>query len=67
MGNSLGVLGLEMGVTVREVNVQYRFLARILHPNKHNIDVMGMTPEEAIELFNLVNNSQQHLWKMIKS
>ena len=34
MGYSLGVLGLEMGVTVQEVNARYRFLAVILHPEK---------------------------------
>ena len=58
---SLGVLGLEMGVTVREVNVRYRFLAQRLHPDKHNTEVTGMTSEEAEETFKLVNNAQQYL------
>ena len=61
MGDSLGVLGLEMKVTVREVNVRYQFLARILHPDKHGTEVTGMTSEEAVDLFKLVNNAQQHL------
>ena len=59
--DSLGVLGLEMGVTVREVNVRYRFLARRLHPNKHDTEVTGMTSEEAVEMFKLVNKAQQYL------
>ena len=61
MRDSLGVLGLEMGVTVHEVNVQYRFLARILHPDKHNTEVTVMTPEEAVEMLKLVNSTQQYL------
>ena len=61
MWDSLGVLGLEMGVTVREVNVQYQFLARRLHPDKHDTEAMGMMSEEAVEMFKLVNNAQQYL------
>ena len=61
MGNSLGVIGLEIGVTVRGVNVQYRFLARRLHPDKHDTEATGMTSEEALEMFKLVNNKQQYL------
>ena len=67
MGDSLGVLRLEMGVTVREVNVRYRFLARIIHPEKHDTEVTGVTSEEAVELFNLVKNAQQYLWTKIRS
>ena len=37
------------------------FLARILHPDKHDPEVTGMTSEEAVELFKLVNNAQQFL------
>ena len=59
MRYSLGVLGLEMGVTVREVNVQYLFLAWRLHSDKHDTEVTGMTSEEAVELFKLVNSTQQ--------
>ena len=62
MGDSLGLLGLEMGVTVREVNVRYRLLAQIIHPEKHDTEVTGMTSEEAVEIFNLENNVQQQLW-----
>ena len=50
-----------MGVTVREVNVRYRFLALRLHPDKHNTEATGMTPEEAVEIFKLVNNAEQYL------
>ena len=41
--DSLGVLGLDMGVTVRKVNVRYRFLERIIHPDKHNTEATVMT------------------------
>ena len=49
-----------MGVTVREVNMRYRFLARRLHRNKHDIEATGMTSDEAVEMFKLVNNAQQY-------
>ena len=67
MVDSLGVLGLEMGSTVREVYVQYRFLAQILHPNKHDTDVTGMKSEEAVDIFKLVINAQQYLWTTVRS
>ena len=38
MGDSLGLIGLDMGVTVHKVNVRYRFLARRLHPEKHDTE-----------------------------
>ena len=61
MWDSLGVLGLEMGGTVREVNVRYRFLARRLHCKNHDTEATGMMSEEAVEMFKLVNNAQQYL------
>ena len=61
MQDSLVVLVLEMGVTVREVNVRYRFLSWRLHPAKHDTEVTGMKSEEAVEMFTLVNNAQQYL------
>ena len=45
MGDSLGVLGLYMGVKLRKVNEQYRFLAHRLHPDKHNTAATGMASE----------------------
>ena len=54
-------MGLDFGVTVREVNIRYRYLARKLHPDKHDPEISGMTSEEAVELFKLVNNAQQFL------
>ena len=67
MGHSFGVLELETGVTVWEVNVRYRFLTRILHPDKNITEVTGMTSEEAVELFDMVNNAQQYLQTTIRS
>ena len=56
--DSLGVFGLEMGATVREAKIRYRTLARRLHPYKHDPNVTGLTSEESVELFKLVNNAQ---------
>ena len=67
MRDSLGVMGLEDGVTVREVKVKYIFLARELHPDKHDKEVTEMTAAEAVELFTLVNNAQEHLSEIIRS
>ena len=61
MQDSLGVLGLDMGVTVREVNFKYRFLEWRLHPDKHDTEVTGMMSEEAVETFKLANNTQHYL------
>ena len=66
MWDSLGVLGLEMGVTVREVNVRYQFLERRLHPKNNVTGLTGMTSEEAVELFKLANNAQQYLRTTIR-
>ena len=61
MRDSLGLLGLEMVVTAREVNIWYIFLAWRLHPDKHDTEVTGTTSEEAVEMFKLVNDAQQYL------
>ena len=61
MRDPLGLLGLEMGVTVRKVNVRYIFLARRLHPDKHDTEVTGITSMEAVEMFKLVNNAQKYM------
>ena len=57
MKDLLKAMGIGPGVTVREENVQYRFLARQLHPDKHGSDVAGMKSEEVFEIFKLVNNT----------
>ena len=59
--DSIGVLGLKTGATVREVKIRYQTLARRLHPNKNYPNVTGLYSEEAVELFKLVNNAQQFL------
>ena len=43
------------------VTIWYRTLAQRLHPDNHDPSVTGMTSEEAVELFELVNNAQQFL------
>ena len=61
MKDLLSVMGFRTGVTVREVNVRYRFLAKQFHPDKHDSQVTSMTTEEATEIFKLVNNAKQFL------
>ena len=56
MKNLMNMMGLRTGVTVRKVSVWYIFLARQLHPDKHDSEVKVMTTEEAVELFKLLNN-----------
>ena len=65
MRDSFGVLGLDLGVTVREINMQYQFLSRRLHPDKHETEVTVMTSEEALEMFKLVNIVQQYLREIL--
>ena len=60
-------MGLEEGVTVWEVKVRYRFLEQQLHPEKHDSEVTGVMAVEAVELFKLVNNAQEHLSEIIRS
>ena len=59
--------GLEVGATVREVKIRYRTLARRLHPDKNDPSVTGLTSEEAVELFKIVNNAQQFLCTILRN
>ena len=65
MRDSFGVLGLDLGVTVREINMQYQFLSRRLRPDKHETEVTVMTSEEALEMLKLVNIVQQYLREIL--
>ena len=65
MRDSLGVMGLEAGVTVREVKLRYQLLARQIYPDKHDSEVTGITSEESVELFKLVNSMQVQLRELI--
>ena len=59
--DSLEFLGIEVGATVWKVKIRYRTLARRLNPDKHDPNITGLTSEEEVELFKLVNNVQQFL------
>ena len=50
-----------------EFKVRNWFLALQPHSDKHDIEVMGTTAAEAVELFKLVNNMQEHLSEIIQS
>ena len=64
---SLGIMGLEEGVTVWEVTMRYRLLSRKIHPNRNGTEVMVMMAAEAVQLFKLFNNVQEHLSEIIWS
>ena len=46
--------------------MRYRLLARQLHPDKHDTEGTLMTAAEAVELFKIVNNAQNHLAEIIR-
>ena len=38
-------------ITVRQIKVQYMRLSRVYHPDKHDTNVTGLTPKEALDFF----------------
>jgi DnaJ-class molecular chaperone len=63
MYNSLKILGLGLGASEREVELAYRRLASIFHPDKweHSRHTTGMTLSETTAHFQLLNNAQSFL------
>jgi DnaJ-class molecular chaperone len=54
----LRILSLREGATKGEVKAAYRAMSRIYHPDKHNSGFTGKSDEEAVELFQHLNNAQ---------
>ena len=61
LDHSFKALGLGLGATETEVKVQYRALARIYHPDKHDPTRTGMTHKAAADYFTLINNVHTYL------
>ena len=59
--DSLKLFGLGFGATWAEVKQCYRSLSKIYHPDKHKCEDTGMTNEEALSFFQLINNAQEYL------
>ncbi len=63
--HSLRVLGLGLGASEMEVEVQYHALARIYHPDKHDPTITGMTHEAAADFFKIINNANSYLQEIM--
>jgi DnaJ-class molecular chaperone len=61
MSNSLKILGLGLSASETEIKVHYRQLAHKYHPDKNDINITGLTAEEASEFFKLLNNTNKYL------
>ena len=65
MIDSLNVVGLSEGVTVREDNTRYMELVRQLHLDKQNSVATGIKSTEAVDMLKIINNTQQLLLSTI--
>jgi hypothetical protein len=63
--HSIKALGLGLGATETEVKVKYCALARIYHPDKHDLQRTGMSQEAAADYFKLINNAQAYLCEVL--
>ena len=63
--DSFKVLGLGLGASESEVKLRFRALSRVYHPDKHNPEQTGKTQEEAVALFQLINNAHSHLREVL--
>ena len=61
MYDSLKILDLGYAASYSEVKAQFRSLARIYHPDKHDPTRTGMSDTEAKIFFQLLNNAHEYL------
>ena len=61
MYDSLKIFNLGYGATIAEVKAEYRSLARMYHPDKHQPEQTGMSNEDAKRFFQLINNAHTYL------
>ena len=59
--DSLKIFNLGYGATIAEVKAEYRSLARVYHPDKHQPENTGMSNEDAKKFFQLINNAHTYL------
>ena len=56
-----------MAASERDVRIRFRQLSRIYHPDKHNPSQTGMSNEDAVEHFQILNNAQELLLEHLRS
>ena len=59
--DSLKIFELGYAATYQEVKARFRANARIYHPDQHRPERTGMTAEEAMRHFQLLNNAHEYL------
>ena len=65
MYNSLQIISLGFGSTETKVMNRFRMLLKIYHPDKHEQNQTGMTNEEAMHFFQLLNNAWMFLTNIL--
>jgi DnaJ-class molecular chaperone len=61
MSHLLKILGLGLGASKMEIKVHFRQLACKYHMDKNDSTITGLTAEEAMEFFKLLNNANDYL------
>jgi DnaJ-class molecular chaperone len=61
MSHLLKILGLGLGAFETEIKVYYRQLARKYNQDKNDSTTTGLTAEDAMEFFKLLNNANDYL------
>ena len=65
MYDSFKILGLSLGASERELKIQYRRLSRTYHPDSHNPTETGLSHEEAVQMFQHINNANSYLRELV--
>jgi DnaJ-class molecular chaperone len=61
MYDSLKIFELGYAASYSEVKSQFRALARIYYPDKHDLERTGMLHTDAKIFFQLINNAHEYL------
>ena len=59
--DSLKIFGLGYAATTAEVTANFKAQARIYHPDQHNPERTGMSNEQAVQHFQMLNNAREYL------
>ncbi len=61
MYDSLKIFELGYSASYSDVKAQFRSLAKIYHPDKHDPELTGLSDTEAKVFFQLINNAHDYL------